>query len=212
VVFAGGIARRPRLLAIRPRLPLLMKLPRALAALSKGDDGLLRAITHEIESHGIRVVGAHQIMPDLLAAEGAMTKAAPNRKDWADIEAGRQAALAIGALDIGQAAIAIGGRAIALEGIEGTAGLLERTKALRTHGRLAGKKRGVLVKCSKPGQELRVDLPSIGTETVAAAHEAGLAGIAVEAGRSLILDHGAVISAANRHGMFVIGLGPDGKG
>ncbi len=209
VVFAGGIERRPRLWAIKPKLALIAKIPRAIAALSKGDDGLLRAITREVKSRGIRVVGAHQIMPDLLAVEGTMTKALPTRKDWADIEAGRKAAIAIGALDIGQAAIAIGGRVVALEGVEGTAGLLERTKSLRTHGRIAGKKRGVLVKCSKPGQELRVDLPSIGSETVAAAHAAELAGIAVEAGRSLILDFGGVIREANRLGMFVVGLPSD---
>ena len=87
--------------------------------------------------------------------------------------------------------MAIGGRAIALEGVEGTEGLLARIKDLRSHGRIAGKKRGVLVKCAKPGQEERLDLPAIGPQTVTAAHQAGLAGIAVEAGRSLVLDYAA---------------------
>ena len=118
----------------------------------------------------------------------------------------RGIAKAIGALDIGQAAIAIGGRAIALEGVEGTHGLLERTLELRGHGRLAGKTRGVLVKCAKPGQELRADLPSIGPQTVEAAHAAGLAGIAVEAGRSLILEGPVVLARANALGLFVYGL------
>ncbi|TIU20728.1 MAG: DUF1009 domain-containing protein, partial [Mesorhizobium sp.] len=136
-------------------------------------------LTRGLEKRGITVVGAHQIVPDLAAAEGTLTAAGPRQSDWRDIEAGRAAAKAIGALDIGQAAVAIGGRAIALEGIEGTKGLLERTRELRGHGRLAGKTRGVLVKCAKPGQELRADLPSIGPQTVEAAHAAGLAGIAV---------------------------------
>ena len=142
-------------------------------------------------------------MPDLLAAEGPLTKAQPRKSDRRDIDAAYAAAKAIGALDIGQAAVAIGGRVIALEGVEGTDGLLERVQQLRGHGRLAGRTRGVLVKCAKPGQELRADLPSIGPQTVEAAHAAGLAGIGVEAGRSLVLDGAAVIARADALGLFV---------
>jgi DUF1009 family protein len=205
-VFAGGIARRPKLTALNPSLALLRFLPRVLAALAKGDDVVLRALAAGVESYGVKVVGAHEIVPDLLASEGPMAGIAPQKSDWLDIEAGVAAARAIGALDIGQAAVAIGGRAIALEGIEGTDGLLERVKGLRSHGRLAGKKRGVLVKCTKPGQELRMDLPTIGPATVTAAHAAGLAGIGVEAERSLVLDLAGVIGEADRLGLFVVGL------
>jgi DUF1009 family protein len=205
-VFAGGISRRPKLSALKPSLALLRLLPRALAALGKGDDGMLRALAAAVEAQGVKVVGAHQIAPDLLASHGPMTAAAPQKSDWRDIGAAAAAARAIGALDIGQAAVAIGGRAIALEGVEGTDGLLERVKELRSHGRLAGKKRGVLVKCAKPGQELRMDLPSIGPGTVTAAHAAGLAGIGVEAERSLVLDLANVIDEADRLGLFVVGL------
>ncbi len=205
-VFAGGIARRPRVRDLKLTLPFLAFIPRALTALARGDDGLLRAIANLVESKGIRILGAHQIMPDLLASAGAMTRARPTKGDMADIRAAEAAARAIGALDIGQAAVAIGGRAIALEGVEGTEGLLARIKDLRSHGRIAGKKRGVLVKCAKPGQEERLDLPAIGPQTVTAAHEAGLAGVAVEAGRSLVLDYSGVIGEADRHGMFVFGI------
>jgi UDP-2,3-diacylglucosamine hydrolase len=205
-VFAGGISRRPKLSALKPSMALLTLLPRALAALAKGDDGMLRALAAWIEALGVKVVGAHQIAPDLLASEGPMTSTAPQKSDWRDLDAAAEAARAIGALDIGQAAVAIGGRAIALEGVEGTDGLLERVRELRSHGRLAGKKRGVLVKCAKPGQELRMDLPSIGPGTVTAAHAAGLAGIGVEADRSLVLDQAGVIAEADRLGLFVVGL------
>jgi DUF1009 family protein len=104
--------------------------------------------------------------------------------------------------------VAIGGRAIALEGIEGTDAMLERVRSLRDHGRLAGKRRGVLVKCSKPGQEARTDLPSIGPRTVEEAHAAGLAGIAVEAGSSLVLNGPEMIHKADALGLFIIGLPP----
>ena len=206
LVLAGEIKRRPRLVDMRPSLSLLAVIPSVVMALARGDDGLLKILTRGLEARGVKVVGAHEVVPRLVATEGPLTKALPRKSDWRDIEAAHAAAKAIGALDIGQAAIAIGGRAIALEGIEGTSGLLERTRQLRGHGRLAGKTRGVLVKCAKPGQELRADLPSIGPQTVEAAHAAGLAGIAVEAGRSLILEGPVVVARANALGLFVLGL------
>ncbi|MER9078716.1 UDP-2,3-diacylglucosamine diphosphatase LpxI [Mesorhizobium sp. M0895] len=206
LVTAGHITRRPRLSAMRLNLGLLAWLPSLLVGVTRGDDTVLKLFVRRIERSGIKVVGAHEIVPELVAAEGPLTKTAPRKSDWRDIEAAHAAAKAVGALDIGQAAVAVGGRAIALEGVEGTDGLLERTKQLRGHGRLAGRSRGVLVKCAKPGQELRADLPSIGPLTVEAAHAAGLAGIAVEAGRSLVLEGPATIGRANALGLFVIGL------
>lgn len=207
VVLAGGISRRPLLRAIRPTFHLLRLLPRVAAALARGDDGLLRILVNTIEDNGIKVVGAHQIVPELLAIEGRMGAHAPQKEDWADLDAGLEAARAIGALDVGQAAVAIGGRAIALEGIEGTDLLLERVRELRDNGRIAGRKRGVLVKCAKPNQELRADLPTIGPATIDAAHAAGLVGIGVEAGRSLVMDYGEMVARADRLGLFVVGLG-----
>jgi DUF1009 family protein len=206
LVLAGEIRRRPKLSAMRINPGLLGWLPSVVVGLAKGDDGLLRLLMRRLERKGIRVAGAHEIVPELLAVEGVLTKAAPKAADWRDIEAARAAAEAIGALDIGQGAVAIGGRVIALEGIEGTNGLLDRVKDLRGHGRLAGRKGGVLVKCAKPGQELRADLPTIGPQTVRLAHAAGLAGIGVEAGRSLVMDGPGVVAGADALGLFVIGL------
>jgi DUF1009 family protein len=210
LVLAGEVKRRPKLSALRLNASLLAALPRLAIELSLGDDGLLRAILRYIERRGIRVVGAHEVVPELVAVEGCYTKAAPQASDRRDIEAARTAAEAIGALDIGQGAVAIGGRVVALEGIEGTDGLLARVGGLRGHGRLAGKARGVLVKCAKPGQEARADLPSIGPNTVEGAHAAGLAGVAVEAGHSLVLDGPTMVEKADALGLFVVGLPPKG--
>lgn len=207
VVLAGGVSRRPDPRRFPFNLSLLRLLARALNALRKGDDGLLRAVVKGLEEEaGVKVVGAHEVAPDLLAAEGPLTTLRASKGDIRDIEAGLAAARAIGALDIGQAAVAVGGRAIALEGIEGTDGLLERVRLLRDNGRIRSNRRGVLVKCPKPGQELRADLPAIGPATVDGAHAAGLAGIAVEAERTLILDHDAVVARANELGLFVVGV------
>jgi DUF1009 family protein len=211
VVLAGGIGRRPEWRRIKPRFALLAILPRALAALARGDNGLLKALVSGLEAYGMKVVGAHEIVPDLLAIEGAMTKAAPLKSDWRDLDAALVAARTIGALDVGQGAVSVGGRVIALEGIEGTDGLLARVADMRSHGRIAGKKRGVLVKCAKPDQEMRADLPTIGPATVDGAHAAGLAGIGVEAGGSLVLDYGKMVERADELGLFVVGL-PKGAG
>lgn len=206
VILAGGVERRPRFWRMRPTPWLLAIVAKVLYGLSRGDDGLLRTIVRVFEDEGFKIVGAHEIVPDLLSPEGVLTKMRPTAADRRDLEAAFIAAKAIGELDIGQAAISIGGRVVALEGIEGTDGLLERMKAMRDHGRLAAAKRGVLVKCAKPGQELRADLPAIGPATVDGAHAAGLAGIGVEAGRSFMLDHGPLIERADALGLFVVGL------
>lgn len=212
VMLAGEIKRRPRLSAIRITPGLLAIVPSLVAALARGDDGLLRIVVRGLEARGFTVVGAHQVVPELLAVAGTWTKAAPDKSDWRDIAAARAAAEAIGALDIGQGAIAVGGRAVALEGIEGTNGLLERMCELRHHGRLAGKAGGVLVKCAKPGQELRVDLPSVGPTTIELAHAAGLSGIAVEASRSLVIGGPELVARADALGLFALGLPPRSTG
>ena len=210
VVFAGGIARRPLLRRIRVTWRFVVNLPTVLSALGSGDDKALRAVVGYAERLGITVVGAHEVVPDLLARRGAVTRKKPAARDRRDIEAAFEAARAIGRLDIGQAAVAIGGRAVALEGVEGTDGLLARVPELRKSGRLAGKTGGVLVKCTKPGQELRTDLPAIGMRTVEDAHAAGLRGIALESGRSFVLDYDASIDAADRLGLFIVGLSEEG--
>lgn len=211
LVMAGSIMRRPRLRSIRWAMSTLKLIPRVVVGITRGDDGVLRGVVDILESNGIAVVGSHEIVPDLLAPLGNLTDAKPTPQDLRDLHAASEAAIAIGRLDIGQGAISIGGRAVALEGIEGTDGLLERTAGLRGHGRLAGKTRGVLVKRCKPQQELRTDLPAIGPETVTQAHAAGLAGIGVDTGRSFILDFDETIARANQLGLFIVGLPPHGE-
>ena len=205
-VLAGGVARRPKFTGLKWTPRVLKVLPRLAIELALGDDGLLRAVMRHIEHAGIRVVGAHEVVPDLLARGGAMTRAVPGADDERNIMAALEAAKTIGYLDIGQAAIAVGGRAVALEGIEGTDGLLERMIPLRNHGRLAGKSGGVLVKCAKPAQDIRADLPAIGPKTVLDAQRAGLRGIAVEANRAFVLDFAKTIAAADEAGLFISGI------
>ncbi|WP_313665776.1 UDP-2,3-diacylglucosamine diphosphatase LpxI domain-containing protein [Shinella sp.] len=209
-VLSGWVRRRPEWRDIHAPLRMLLAVPSVVRTLLKGgDDAVLRMVIRLIEAEGVRVVGAHEIVPDLLGCEGPLGKVAPDRDAEADIAAATAAAQALGRLDVGQGAVAVGGRVVALEGAEGTDGMLERVAALRVAGRISQRRKGVLVKLCKPGQDMRADLPAIGVETLSRARAAGLAGIAVEAGRSLVLERDAIIAEADANGLFVTGIVPD---
>ncbi|MGH9917197.1 MAG: UDP-2,3-diacylglucosamine diphosphatase LpxI domain-containing protein, partial [Pyrinomonadaceae bacterium] len=130
------------------------------------------------------------------------TRKKADKESIADMQAARKAAVMIGSLDIGQAAIAVGRRVVALEGVEGTDAMLQRVAELRIAKRI-NRKGGVLVKCAKPQQEVRADLPAIGISTVENAVKAGLKGIAIESRRTLILGYSETIAAANEAGIFI---------
>ena len=207
VVLSGGVARRPEWREIRPTLGILLKLPSIVRTLlSSGDDAVLQMVIKIIGTLGAKVIGAHEIAPGLLAAIGPFGAQKPAEDDLRDIRKAAEAALALGKLDVGQGAVAVGGRIVALEGVEGTDAMLGRVAALRAEGRISPRRRGVLVKLCKPQQDVRADLPTIGVETVENARKAGLAGIAVEAGRALVLDREAMLKAADEAGIFVCGI------
>jgi DUF1009 family protein len=207
VVMSGSVRRRPEWREVRPTLRTLIKMPGVIRTLlSGGDDTVLQMVIKLIEGNGRHVVGAQEIAPDLLALVGPLGAVSPTDDDMRDITKAEEAAEALGRLDVGQGAVCVGGRIVALEGVEGTDGMLERVANLRAAGRISPRRRGVLVKLCKPQQDVRADLPSIGMSTVLNAKKAGLGGIAVEAGRSLILDREAVIKAADEAGIFVCGI------
>lgn len=206
VCLAGNVAR-PDFSTLVPDLRGLMVLPRAVAAARRGDDALLRLLVSEFEKEGFQVEGAHQVMDDLSLPAGPLGARSPDEDALADVRTALGAARAIGALDIGQAAVAARGVVLALEAQEGTDAMLARVADLPAHlkGR-PGAGVGVLAKAPKPIQETRVDLPTIGLATVQAVARAGLAGIVGEAGRLLVLDREAVIAAADELGVFILGV------
>jgi UDP-2,3-diacylglucosamine hydrolase len=208
-VLSGSVRRRPEWRDIHAPFKALLALPSVVRTLLKGgDDAVLKMVIRLIESEGVRVVGAHDIVPNLLGSEGPLGAIAPDTAAEGDIAAAAAAALALGRLDVGQGAVALGGRVVALEGAEGTDAMLERVAQLRASGRISARRKGVLVKLCKPEQDLRADLPSIGVETLRRARAAGLAGVAIEAGRSLVLEREALVAEADAHGLFVTGIVP----
>lgn len=209
VTLVGTVKGRPDISLFRPDWTTLRLIAQIARALGKGDDALLRAVVRMMEDGGLTVVGAHEIEPDLLAPAARLGAVAVPRGQKTAIEAGIVAANALGALDAGQAVVVLGTRVVALEGAEGTDAMLERIADLRANGRLGRRKGGVLVKLRKPGQDVRVDMPTIGPNTVAGAISAGLAGIAVHGENTLVMDRKAAIDAADAAGLFLIGLDPE---
>ena len=206
LAFIGTLVR-PALSEIRLDWRTLRVLRQVWAAFRGGDDHLLSGIGRILEQDGFRVVGIKDLAPDLLMPQGCITRAAPDPLASADIEKGRQVLRALSPFDIGQAAVVIDGHVVGVEDIEGTDGLLARIAGLREQGRIrAAASRGVLVKAPKAGQDLRFDLPTMGPRTVEGAIRAKLAGIAVVAGNTLVVEPQEMIEAADAAGLFITGL------
>ncbi|MFL6827874.1 MAG: LpxI family protein [Bradyrhizobium sp.] len=206
LVFIGTLVR-PALSEIRLDWGTLRVIGRLWAAFRGGDDHLLSGIGRILEQDGFRMVGIKDVAPDLLMPRGCLTLKAPDENAAADIARGRDVLRALSPFDIGQAAVVIDSHVVGVEDIEGTDGLLARVARLRKEGRIRAKRgRGVLVKAPKSGQDLRFDLPTIGPRTIEAAGAAGLAGIAVIAGETTVVEAQIMIEAADAAGLFVIGV------
>jgi hypothetical protein len=206
VVFIGTLVR-PGLSELRLDWGTLRVIGRVWAAFRGGDDHLLSGIGRIFEQDGFRMVGIKDVAPDLLIPEGCLTRSSPDQNAAADIARVREVLGALSPFDIGQAAIVIEGHVVGVEDIEGTDGLLARVARLRAEGRIRARAaRGVLVKAPKSGQDLRFDLPTIGPRTIEGAAAAKLAGIAIVAGNTIVVEPQAMIEAADAAGLFVTGL------
>ncbi|HET7491889.1 MAG TPA: UDP-2,3-diacylglucosamine diphosphatase LpxI [Bradyrhizobium sp.] len=206
LIFIGTLVR-PALSEIRLDWGTLRALGRIWAAFRGGDDHLLSGIGRLLEQDGFRLIGIKDVAPDLLMPEGCLTRSAPDQSSAADIAKGREVLRALGPFDVGQAVVVIDGHVVAVEDIEGTDALLARVARLRADGRIrASAARGVLVKAPKSGQDLRFDLPTVGPATIERAAAASLAGIAVVAGNTLVVEPQTMVEAADAAGLFVSGL------
>jgi len=202
VVFAGAV-RRPRL---DPALfdPFTAAMvPRLVAAMQAGDEATLREVIAIFEECGFEVVGADAIAPDLVPGPGVLGRYEPGDADRADVARAEAIVAALGSVDVGQGAVVAQGLCLAVEALPGTDAMLAeaaRHAHLRPDPDGAG---GVLLKAVKPGQDRRVDLPTLGLETLRMARAAGLAGIAFQAGGVLLLDRAEMVAEADECGMFL---------
>lgn len=206
VVLIGSVTKRPSLRAIAKDPATLRRLPGLVRVLAGGDDTVLRKVIKLFEREGFRIVGAHQIAPDLLLEKGKISKRGPRPADLKNIAIGRQALLALGDYDVGQGLV-IGHRGIiAIEAAEGTDAMIRRCHDLIAGSHATSRDDGyVLVKGRKSGQDARTDLPTIGPVTLEMAAQAGLAGVAAEAGNVLVAERPRMVEIANRQKLFVFG-------
>lgn len=201
VVFAGAI-RRPK---IEPELfdaRTMTIVPRILMGMQSGDDAALRAVLDVFEEFGIKIRSVDEILPDLVPTEGVLA-GEPSPRDQKDAARAAEIVAGLGALDIGQGAVVAQGLCLAVEALPGTQAMLEFA---RLHAGLKPDPKGaagVLYKAPKPSQDRRIDLPTIGPDTVQQAAEAGLAGIAWQAGGVILLEREAAIAAAKQAGLFL---------
>ena len=202
-----GTVLRPPITQLRLDWRTILLLPRVVALFRGGDDKLLSGVAAMAESAGLRVVGVKDVAPEIFVPEGVLGRYRPTERDQADIARALTVIAALGPFDVGQAAIVANHNVLAVEAAEGTDHMLARIAELRRLGRVTSPPgTGVLVKAPKPGQDRRFDLPSIGPGTIANVARAGLAGLAVAAGSTMIAEAEAVTAAADRERIFLVGV------
>ncbi|MGD9921399.1 MAG: LpxI family protein [Pseudorhodoplanes sp.] len=207
VIFIGTLVRPSFRQLVNFDLATLRVLPGAIRHFYGGDNHLLTGMARMLEDHGFRLLGAHEVAPEILVPEGALGQVAPAPRDLDDIHYGLEVLRAIGPFDVGQGVVVANRHVIAVEAAEGTDQMLTRVGELRQSKRFrAPPGIGVLVKAPKSGQDWRFDLPSIGPRTIEGIIEAGLAGLAVKAGGSIIAEPQIVVEKADRAGVFVAGF------
>ena len=200
--------RRPDLNPMRFDLKMMRLAPKIMAGLKAGDDSTLRMVTGILEGEGLTLRAPHEILEGLLAPEGILTAARPDATAVADADRAEAIVTALGAVDVGQGAVVAQGICLAVETIQGTDAMLASVAATPASLRPEpANGAGVLFKGPKPGQDWRVDLPSLGPATIAAASAAGLAGIAFRAGGVLLLGRDETVAAADAAGLFLWGRG-----
>ena len=202
-----GTLVRPMIRQLRLDIETLRVMPRIIRAYRGGDDHLLSGIGRILEDYGFRLVGAHEVAPQILAPLGHVGRFAPTPRDEADITRGLALLAATGPFDVGQAAVVADGRVLAVEAAEGTDHMLAHIAEMRRGGRIrSAAGTGVLVKAPKPSQDRRFDLPTVGPSTVQHIAAAGLAGLAVVAGGVIIVEPARVMALADKANIFVAGV------
>ena len=211
VCFAGTV-NRPDFKSLKPDFKGETLLPGIVAAATKGDDALLRKILSIFEGEGYAIQGADDILGGEMLPAGALGAVSPSQDQLSDLRKALHVAEKAGELDIGQGAVVCDGLVLAVEAQEGTDAMLARVAGLP--GDLRGTTehpKGALGKAPKPIQDLRVDMPVIGTRTVEMAAAAGLAGIGGMQDRLILIDRSAIIATADRLGLYVWGEGTEDR-
>ena len=204
-----GALTRPQFSELRLDWGAAKRAPELAALFRGGDNRLLAGIAAIFEREGLRVVGAHEIAPQLLAPFGRIGARAASPEAEADARLGAAALAALSPFDVGQSVVVAQARVVAVEAAEGTDAMLARVAELKALRRLPFRgPAGVLVKAPKRGQDLRLDMPTVGPRTIEAVQRAQLQGVALAAGAVLIAERAETTRLADQAGLFVMGFSP----
>ena len=201
-VMAGQVKHNKIFSSIRPdwRLAkLLLSLP------SKNTDSLIGAIARVLQDEGIELIDSTRFLGPLLPQEGVLTQRSPDQTETADIEYGRKIARQIAGLDLGQTVVVRDRACVAIEAMEGTDETIERA------ARITGGRRLVVVKVSKPRQDMRFDVPVVGPKTIEVMRQSNATALAIDAGRTLLFDRDTLIRAADEAGIAIEAFAPETK-
>jgi len=201
-VMAGQVKHNKIFSSIRPdwRLAkLLLSLP------SKNTDSLIGAIARVLQDEGIELIDSTRFLGPLLPQEGVLTQRSPDQTETADIEYGRKIARQIAGLDLGQTVVVRDRACVAIEAMEGTDETIERA------ARITGGHRLVVVKVSKPRQDMRFDVPVVGPKTIEVMRQSNATALAIDAGRTLLFDRDVLIHAADAAGIAIEAFAPETK-
>ena len=203
-----GAVRRPGFSALLGAYSALRNRQEVRDVIARGDDQVLRGAVMLLEERGHRVVGAHELAPDLVAPSSLSGALQPGADDREAVTVGLDLLASLSAFDIGQGAVVDRRHVLAIEGPEGTDRMLRRVRGLRQSwfGMRRREEGGVLIKAAKRGQDLRVDMPTIGPRTVVEAGRAGLSGIAIGAGSTFVLEQAETMHTADRLGLFLVAV------
>lgn len=201
VCFAGNV-KKPSFTAIKPDFTGFLLLLKLLKLKNKGDNNILKTIIEFINSRGFIVKSATETAPEIIMKKGVLTKTSPSKMEEESIKIGFDLLKAISIFDVGQACVVQENLIIGIEGFEGTDGLLKRCSEIKHKS----KNPPILVKSAKEGQNLKIDMPTIGLKTIINLHQYGYKGIAVKAETSIFLEQKEAIDFANKNDIFIIGI------
>ena len=204
VIFIGSVVR-PAPWQLWPDWATMRLLPRIVRMFRGGDGQLLSGLARIFEEHGFRLIAAQDLAPEIMMPEGVLGSIKPSDIARADITHGLALLRAAGPFDVGQAVVLAGKHILAIEAAEGTDQMVSRVAELRRSGRVRSTG-GVLIKAPKPGQDRRIDLPTIGPQTIEGASRAGLDGVAALAGASILVEPERIATLADRAKLFVLGV------
>ena len=198
-VMAGQVKHAKIFSSIRPDWKMAKLL---LSLATKNTDSLIGAVARLLEEEGIHLVDSTSFLQPLVAGVGVLTRRAPDEAERADLEYGRRVARHIAALDLGQTVVISGCACVAIEAMEGTDAAVERA------ARLAAGRKLTVVKVSKPGQDMRFDVPVVGVPTIEVMRRSGATALGIDARRTLLFDEGELLAAADGAGITIESVAP----